>query len=199
MRVNLSRHSLVLLGVHSFLSVVGDLSKGGVESVLDGVFGSVGDEFGNLRPRAAVLLVKIEDKLVFLDAPVTLLDFRAQMVEPSVSALLARSAIDVASTLRPLLGTVLFDPSDQGLILFSSPHALNQSRLQDLGPSVEALDRRSTGNVLSNLVPVLLVVDRNILEKELIFFGGPLSLSLERFRIETDHRVGIRKIGNFHF
>jgi len=58
--------------------------------------------------------------------PFTLLHLGAQMVEPSVSALLAISAFNVISTLGPLIGTILLDPLNEDLILVRGPHSFNE-------------------------------------------------------------------------
>ena len=94
--------------------------------VLDCIVGSAGDQFGNLGPLIAPLLVSVVDDSVLLVGPGGFLDLRVEMVVPSLPTLLSDTAGKALSDLGPILGSASRHNLRQDLIFARRPRALRE-------------------------------------------------------------------------
>lgn len=77
-----------------------------VPMVLDGVVRAAGQQLGDARPLVAVLAVCLVDDTVLLIRPGSLLDLGVEVIVPTLAALLADAALEVARDQGPFLGSV---------------------------------------------------------------------------------------------
>ena len=126
-------------------------------------------------PRGSQALIELENQFVFLLGPTTLLQFGVQSVQPSLSALFSRAPSDELAAFGPFFWTFGFDPCLEFLIFLGSPGAFYESRFEDLGPSMEALDWTSMTNIVADVSPAFLAIQLNCLLQECIFVFIPLS------------------------
>lgn len=91
-----------------------------------------------------MLLMKLEDELILFFCPFLISNGRVQMVVPSLSALFANAARQMASNETPIFRSVQIDHGDDDLILLGSPGSFGQVRVEYLLPSVQTLDVRTT-------------------------------------------------------
>jgi hypothetical protein len=120
---------------------------GGVEVILDVIVCSSRKVLGDLSPLVAELLVSSDDDLIFLLSPLASLDVGIEMVVPSLSALLADSAGELARDDAPVLGSVFLNQNDDLGVFFLSPRSFDQFGVQNLLPSMETLDVSSVRKV----------------------------------------------------
>ena len=113
---------------------------------------------GYLTPRRSHGLIELENQLIFLFGPTPLLQLGVQSVQPPLSALLPRAPSDKLTALGPLFGALSFDPCLQFLIFLGGPGAFYESRFEDFGPSVEALDGTSSTNIVADHLPSALSI-----------------------------------------
>jgi len=98
------------------------------------------------------------------------------VVVPSLSALLSNPSGQVIGYLSPFLGTVDVDQLQQKSIFNIGPRSFDEVWVEDLLPPVQALHISPTVNGLSNLLPVLSLVDLDSFSELLVFNLGPMSL-----------------------
>jgi hypothetical protein len=69
--------------------------------------------------------------------------------------LFSRAPSDELAAFGPFFGAFGFDPCLEFLIFLRCPGALYESRFEDLGPSMEALDWTSMSNIVTDISPTL--------------------------------------------
>lgn len=111
------------------------------------------------------------------------------MVVPSLPALLTDSTRKMVGDLGPLLGAMLVNQRKQHAILHVSPRSLDQGGVQDLLPSVEALDVSPADEFLGNPLPWLAAILCNCLCQELVFLFCPVALHLASFGVGSRLRL----------
>jgi hypothetical protein len=111
--------------------------------------------FGDLSPLVSVLLVGLDDHLVFLVCPLLFLDVGVQMVVPALPALFADPAWQLLADLAPVFGPFILDHPHELGILFVSPRSFHKVRIEHRLPPVQALDIAPVLEVLGDLLPVL--------------------------------------------
>ena len=90
------------------------------------------------------------------------------MVMPSLSTLLTNSAWKVLSNLSPLFSSSLLDEFNHKLVLELSPRSLDELRVEDLLPSMQALDVSPALQFAGDLLPAFAFVTLDRLLKALI-------------------------------
>lgn len=122
--------------------------------VLDGVVRAALKDLGDLGPLIPVVPVhQVQYPFLFL-GPADLLDLRVQVIMPALPALLSDAAWQVFSHESPLLRAVLVNEMKYHAILFLSPRALDQTRIEYFLPSVKALNVSAARKLLGNPFPV---------------------------------------------
>ena len=145
--------------------------------VLDGVVGSSFKDVGNVSPLGRWVSVQEEEDPFLFTSPLgASLYHRIQVVVPSLSALLSNPSGQVIGYLSPFLGTVDVDQLQQKSIFNIGPRSFDEVWVEDLLPPVQALHISPTVNGLSNLLPVLSLVDLDSFSELLVFNLGPMSL-----------------------
>jgi hypothetical protein len=99
------------------------------------------------------------------------------MVVPAFTALLADAAVKVLGDSGPFDSSILGDQLEHGSVFFFGPGALDQARIQDLLPAMQALDVSAPREIFSDLFPVLLVVADHCVSQEQVLHLGPVSFS----------------------
>ena len=129
---------------------------GAVPPVLHCVLGPIGKDTGDLRPAVAPLGLQIEQNGILLLRPPALLQRGVEVVAPALSALLSDAAGNSLGDFAPLSDACV-DAVDNDLILLLCPRPLDETRLQDFLPPVQALHVRSlvAHKVLRDRPPVL--------------------------------------------
>jgi len=123
--------------------------------VFDSVVSSAFEDFGDFSPFITIASMHEIKNPLFFFAPTDLLNLRIKMVVPSLSTLLANPSWKVLSNQCPLLWSILFDQVKDHSVFFLSPRSFYEAWVEDLLPSVEALDISPAWEVLSDLLPVL--------------------------------------------
>ena len=90
------------------------------------------------------------------------------MVMPSLSTLLTNSAWEMLSNLSPLFSSSLLDEFNHKLVLELSPRSLDELRVKDLLPSMQALDVSPALQLAGDLLPAFAFVTLDRLLKALI-------------------------------
>ena len=90
------------------------------------------------------------------------------MVMPSLSTLLTNSAWKMLSNLSPLFSSSLLDEFNHKLVLELSPRSLDELRVKDLLPSMQALDVSPALQLAGDLLPAFAFVTLDRLLKALI-------------------------------
>ncbi len=90
------------------------------------------------------------------------------MVMPSLSTLLTYSAWEMLSNLSPLFSSSLLYEFDHKLVLELRPRSLDELRVQDLLPSMQALNVGSALQFAGYLLPTFALVTLDRLFKALI-------------------------------
>ena len=98
---------------------------GGVPVILDCIVSPAGDEFGDLGPLVAPLLVSVVDDPVLLVSPGGFLDLWVEMVVPSLAALLPDSSLQVFGNQSPSLRPVLPHEFNNFLVLLFGPRSFD--------------------------------------------------------------------------
>ena len=145
-----------------------------VPPILDGVLGAAGQQLGDLRPAVAPLCLRFDEDRVLVLGPAALLERRVEVVEPALAALLADAAGDAVGDLGPL-GDAGLDTVDDDLVLLLGPRPLDQARLENLLPPVEALHVGSllAQEFLRDHLPVVRADGRHRRAQLLVLFLRP--------------------------
>lgn len=98
------------------------------------------------------------------------------MVVPALTALLADAAVEGRSDLGPFLGALLLDEHQDHAVFVFGPGAFHQTGVQHLLPPVQALHVSAARQILSNLLPVLLVIASDSICQHQVFELGPVAL-----------------------
>ena len=93
--------------------------------VLDGVVSAAFKVFGDIGPSVFKLAVLEEENPLLLVRPVDLLDFRVQVVVPSLTALLSLTARQFGGDSGPTLGTMLEHHLKHLLVFLLGPGTLD--------------------------------------------------------------------------
>lgn len=126
--------------------------------ILNGIVGSSSQSLGYLSPSVPKHLVLQKQHHFFVVAPLSLFDCRVQVVVPSLSALFSNSTWELLSNVSPLLRSVLLNKFQHEIIFLFSPGSFNQGRIEDLLPSMQALDVSAAKHILSDLFPVASII-----------------------------------------
>eukprot|EP00964_Phaeocystis_antarctica_P039390 scaffold22529_cov61-Phaeocystis_antarctica.AAC.3 len=133
--LSLGRRSLALLALALGDDCLGPLlqphlaPRARVVPVLDGVVRAAGQPLHDLAPLRAQLLDALGDQAVLLFGPFALLHLRAQVVEPTLAALLAHPARQVRRDEGPPLRAQLAHRFEQQLVLALCPRPLRVHHL----------------------------------------------------------------------
>jgi hypothetical protein len=120
---------------------------------------------------------QIQDPFLLV-TPAYLLNPRVEVVVPSFSALLSNSARKMLCYLSPLLRTILLNEVEDESILLFGPRALDKARVQNLLPSMQALDISSSIQGLSNFLPILTSVSFDCFSEHIVFLFGPVAFGV---------------------
>lgn len=156
-----------------FLATRHDALKCRIPSILNGIIRSAGKTFRNLRPFISELSVSINDGLILLLSPFTLVDVRIQVVVPTLTALLTESPLELASNEGPFLVPMDLDQPHHCGVFLRRPWPFDEARFEDFLPSMQTLNIASAGKSISNLLPVLPRVGVHGLPEYLIFVLRP--------------------------
>jgi len=139
------------------------LLHGGVPVILNCVVCAAFQTMGDLSPLVFVDLVFDEkNELLFL-GPLNLLDHRIEMVVPAFTALLANSAREFVGNFGPLLGSLQLYKHQNELVLVFGPRTFDKLGVENFLPTMQTLDIRASWKTLSDLLPVLALVQLNCL------------------------------------
>lgn len=123
---------------------LGDLSSNGrIEAVLDGVVGSALEQLGDLRPPIAQSRVRFHDYAILRGRPRTLSQIGRQLVEPTLTRLLARATGDVRRDRRPPTCPVARHKRREQCVLFLAPRPLDLPRCVHVGDACGSRGARS--------------------------------------------------------
>ena len=134
--------------------------------------------FRDFCPLVAVVSVHQVQYPLFLLAPPDLLDLGIQVVVPPLPALLADSPRQMLRDQSPLLRPVLVHQVQHHLVFVFSPRSLDETRIQDLLPSVQTLHVSPPGQLLGDLLPVLASVLLHCVRQLLILFLSPVAFAV---------------------
>ncbi len=108
--------------------------------ILDGVVCAAFENFGDLSPLVAVVSMHQVENPLLLAAPANLLDLRVQVIVPPLAALLPNTTREVLSNQRPFLGPIFIDEVKNHSIFLFGPGTFDEARIQNLLPSMKALN-----------------------------------------------------------
>mmetsp|Transcript_33230 Transcript_33230/g.98762 ORF Transcript_33230/g.98762 Transcript_33230/m.98762 type:complete len:262 (+) Transcript_33230:1740-2525(+) len=169
-----SRRGVVHLGCRPLFPFLRDPLERRIPSILNGVVGPAVQQLGDLGPPGPQSSGRFDDHLVLLLHPLSAVDVRIEVIVPALPALLPQSSLELLGDERPLLLPVLMDQLCHLRVLLGSPRTLDQSGLEDLLPSMEALDVGAIGEDFGDLLPVLGRVGVHGDPEGLILPDGPL-------------------------
>lgn len=78
----------------------------------------------------------INDDLILLVCPFPFIDVGIKMVVPSLSTLLSESSLQLSSNERPFLVPVNLDKPNDSRVFLGCPRSLNQTRFENLLPTM---------------------------------------------------------------
>ena len=79
--------------------------------ILNGVISTAFKNLSDISPLVALAFVRNVENQLFFETPGVLLDFRVEVIVPTLSALLSNSTWEVLSNRSPLLGTLFLNKS----------------------------------------------------------------------------------------
>mmetsp|Transcript_7792 Transcript_7792/g.23553 ORF Transcript_7792/g.23553 Transcript_7792/m.23553 type:complete len:321 (-) Transcript_7792:134-1096(-) len=136
-------------------------------------------EFRYLRPLVSQPPLRIHEKFLFLLRPWLLVDFRVEVMQPTLSALFPNSSRQVLGNLTPTGCLILGNQSSNRLIFLQCPRTFDQIWLQHRIPPMKALNFRTVGHEGSYFLPASLsVLFYSSLQKPVLFFRPGSKLSI---------------------
>lgn len=99
------------------------------------------------------------------------------MVMPPLTALFADTALKRVCDMSPFLRTFILNKHQNFFVFLLCPRSFDQTRVEDFLPAMETLNVSAAGKVLSDLLPVLLVIARDSISQEDVLFLSPVTFS----------------------
>ena len=122
----------------------------------------------DFTPARSILQIKLQDEDVFFERPLSLDDFRVEVMVPALPTLLANTAIQVASDPGPVLGSIAEDQRAQELILLPRPRSADHmAPITELQIALVTLYLR-LANKLANPTPRIVAIDSNKFQESLV-------------------------------
>jgi len=125
--------------------------NGRVPVILDGIVCSARKQFCDFRPLVPELAMSMENNVILLLSPWSLVNLRVKVVVPPFPALLSNTALEGFGDKRPLFGPVLVHEFHDLLVFLFCPLTFYEGGGEDFAPSRRALHLRTVREVRRDL------------------------------------------------